>query len=223
MAHRTALWLLGLVFFATACATGDSAPSTPEARPVAGSGWSRLSNAPVARSSPVALWTGRELFYRGGETNAVAAPAPVPVLSFVPAPGWNVVTTAVPPQQVGNLQVAWAANVPLRGSDAATTWPLQTGKSLPVRGIVVFVSAARAVDDPDLYRPRSVPLTLADGYFLPSAYENQPAPNVSLSIIYARIEHWYVLVHVWYGTNDPTNRMREEADAQLTRLNVPSI
>jgi hypothetical protein len=153
------------------------------------------------------------------------APAPAraasPVLAFSPATDWNSVVAPLPGKLQANNEVAWASNVPFEGGDLASGWPLNTVKKLPAAGVVVFASLAHRVDDPQTYPDRGAPLRLADGYFLSSGYEGQPASNVSLQMIYARVNGQYVLVQVWFGRNTPTDAQKQEADAELARLVIP--
>jgi hypothetical protein len=114
------------------------------------------------------------------------------------------------------------SNVPFRGGDLASGWPTATVEHLPADGVVVFASLAHTVDDPQTYPDRRAPLRLADGYFLSSGYEGQPASNVSLQTIYAHVDGQFVLVQVWFGRTAPTQAQKQAADAELARLAVPA-
>lgn len=138
------------------------------------------------------------------------------------APGdWNVVQTPLAAQLAQNVQVAWATNRPLAGDDAATGWPNNTARALGDGGILVYASLAQAVDNPEEYADLNLPLTLASGTFAPGQYEDQPASNVSVNVISARVRGHYLLIYVYFGTNQPSPQLRQQAEGQLARLVVP--
>lgn len=153
------------------------------------------------------------------------APAPAsaasPVLAFTPASDWNSVVAPLPSKLQANNEVAWASNVPFQGGDLASGWPTDTVKALPADGVVVFASLAHTVDNAQTYPERSAPLRLSDGYFLSSGYEGQPAPNVSLQMIYAHVNGQFILAQVWFGQNTPTDAQKQAADDELARLVIP--
>ncbi|GEM_PF-6697765 len=180
----------------------------------------RIAAAVTAAATVAAIAGG---FIGAAVTHAPApASAASPVLAFSPASDWNSVVAPLPGKLQANNEVAWASNVPFQGGDLTSGWPTDTVKNLPADGVVVFASLAHTVDDPQNYPDRSAPLQLSDGYFLPSGYEGQPAPNVSLQMIYAHVNGQYVLVQVWFGQNAPTEAQRAEADAELARLVIPT-
>jgi hypothetical protein len=155
--------------------------------------------------------------------SSARAATPSPVLAFTPAKGWNSVVTPLPAKLQPNNEVTWASNVPFQGDDLASGWPKKTVTALPTEGIVVFASLAHSVDNPQAYPDRTAPLKLSDGYFLSSHYEGQPAPNVSLQMIYAHIDGQFLLVQVWFGNTSPTDSQRAAADQELARLSVPAF
>ncbi len=162
-------------------------------------------------------------FIGAGVTHApVAARASSPVLAFDPAADWNSVVAPLPSKLQANNEIAWASNVPFKGEDLASGWPNETVKTLPADGVVVFASLAHSVDDPSNYPDRAAPLHLSDGYFLSSHYEGQPAPNVSLQMIYARVNGQFILVQVWFGQPEPSTDQKQAAEQELARLAVPA-
>lgn len=182
-------------------------------------GW-RLVAAAVAAVVVAALAGG---FVGAAITHAPApASAASPVLAFTPASDWNSVVAPLPSKLQANNQVAWASNVPFQGGDAASGWPIETVKTLPADGVVVFASLAHTVDNPQTYPDRSEPLNLSDGYFLSSGYEGQPAPNVSVQMIYAHTRGQFILVQAWFGQNNPTDAQKQAAEEELARLVIPS-
>lgn len=143
-------------------------------------------------------------------------------IGFADAPGWIHTAVNLPDLLQANDQVAWASNVGIAVGDVTGGWPQLTVPALPSHGIVVLASLADVVDDPETYPERSLPLSLGDGYFLAGNYEGQPAPNVSLQLVYAHVNGKYVLVQVFFGDLEPSADTLAAADAQLQRLTVPS-
>lgn len=180
----------------------------------------RLALAAVALVAAASVAGG---FIGASITHAPArASASAPVLSFAPVTDWNSVVAPLPSKLQANDQVAWASNVPFEGSDTASGWPTDTVKKLPPEGIVVFASLAHQVDNQGTFPERSLPLQLSDGYFLSSGYEGQPAPNISLQMVYAHVNGEYLLIQVWFGQNKPTDAQTQAADTELARLTVPT-
>ena len=180
----------------------------------------RLVLAGVAAAVAVGVTGG---FVGAAVTQSSAHALPTaPVLAFAPAAGWNSVVAPLPTNLQSNNQVAWASNVPFKGEDLTSGWPNETVKALPADGVAIFASLAHKVDDASTYPDRALPLELSDGYLLSSGYEGQPAPNVSLQLVYAHVRGQYVLVQVWFGRLDPTEAQRRAADAELARLAIPS-
>jgi len=182
-------------------------------------GWGRAALA----FAVVALAAGLAGGFIGARTTQSTASVAPPVLAFDVADGWSSLQTHLPPPAGDKVQIAWTANVPFAGDDATTGFPLATAKSLPPDGVVVYASSAADVANPDEYRELELPLSLADARFLATGYENQPAPHVSTAMIGARLDDGYVLVHVWFGANDPGSAARAAADAALRRLHVPDF
>lgn len=145
-------------------------------------------------------------------------------ISFRDAPGWTSVETPIGsliPQQAGNIEVAWTTNVEVADADIATKWPLETPRRLSFDGVLVYVSAARRLDDPELYRPGFEPIPLSGGFLARNNYEGQPAPNVSHYSDRVKIADWYVELHIFYGRNEPDATLLGLAAQALTRLSIP--
>jgi hypothetical protein len=141
------------------------------------------------------------------------------VLAFAPAVGWNTLQSRDPRNP--DVQFAWAANVPFAPDDRLSGEPTQTAKVLPADGIVVYASMLPSVPDASGYRDVEGPIELADGEFFSGMYENQPAANVSKVQINAHVGGRFVYVEVMFGTENPSARLRDEAQQQLGRLLVP--
>lgn len=183
----------------------------------------RTGHLALAAAALVAAATVVGGFIGASITHAPAqASASAPVLSFTPATDWNSVVAPLPSKLQASNQVAWASNVPFQGSDTASGWPIDTVKRLPSQGVVVFASLAHQVDNQGSFPERSLPLQLSDGYFLASGYEGQPAPNVSLQMVYAHVNGHYLLIQVWFGQNKPTDAQTQAANTELARLTVPT-
>jgi hypothetical protein len=158
----------------------------------------------------------------GHSRAAVRVEVRSPVVAFEPAAGWSVINSRVPAGQQQNIDIAWATNSTIRGTDVLTTWPTDTAKHLSGDEIVVYASFAKQVDDPGGYHDRHLPLDLTDGYFLSTNYENQPARNVSVYTISAHTDAGYLLIYVWFGRNTPDQLALANADAELHRVVVPA-
>ncbi|HMJ00750.1 MAG TPA: hypothetical protein VK488_13010 [Gaiellaceae bacterium] len=145
-----------------------------------------------------------------------------PVLAFTPALGWNTLQSRDPHDD--RIQFVWGANVPFAGNDAATGEPVQTAKSLPADGILIYASTLPTIPDPSTsgYKDLQLPLALSDGNFFSGQYENQPSPNVSEYRINAHVNGRYVYVEVMFGTANPNESMLDSAQTELSRLFVPS-
>lgn len=177
---------------------------------------------PVVILAVVAIAAGVIGGLIGARTASSTASVAPPVLTFEEAVSWSTLQTRLPPPAGDKVQIAWTANVPFAGDDTVTGFPLETAKTLPPNGVVVYASSAADVSNPDEYRELTLPLSLSDGRFIADDYENQPAPHVSTATIGARLEHRYVLVHVWFGAKQPSPESRAAADEALSRLRVPS-
>ena len=141
-----------------------------------------------------------------------------PPVAFKEAPGWEQTVVELDEKLRTNNVVVWSSNIGLGGEHRR--WPLHVVPHLPPHGVVVFVSTALEVDDPDSYPARELPLRLQDGYFVADVYQGQPAPHVSTTLIYARAGGRYIFVQIYYGANTPSEEMFAEADAELERLTV---
>lgn len=207
----------GALVRARELAHGEGATATRAA-----SGGRRVARAALA-FAVVALAAGLAGGLIGARTGkSTASPAPR-VLAFDVAAGWSSLQTHLPPPAGDKVEIAWTANVPFAGDDRTTGFPLETAKTLPADGVVVYASSAADVANPEEFRELTLPLSLADGRFVSADYQNQPAPHVSMTTIGARLAEGYVLVHVWFGANEPSAAAKAAADAALRRLRVPDF
>lgn len=157
---------------------------------------------------------------QSGSSQASEARDGSPILSFAPAEGWNTVETNVGPEP-GSLPVAWAANVLFRAEDSFVGFPDNTIRSLAPDAIVITAVGPRRYTGDVAFPQLKLPLNLADGRFLAREYEGQPAPNVSMFLIEGKVGDQLLNVTVWMGTSEPSERMIEAANAELSRLSIP--
>lgn len=138
---------------------------------------------------------------------------------------WDGYLTRIGPDE--SQPLIWVANVPFVERRSNHEFPHATFQHLPPTGIVIEAVGAPATgprrslpftnwSSPALTRP----LALADGYFLDSGYEGQPASHVSTQIIEGRLGGRSIYVQVYFGTNQPGWRMRSDADRVLASLSL---
>jgi hypothetical protein len=135
---------------------------------------------------------------------------------FTPPDAWYTVT-----KEPYGWPVAWAANVRFDPADDNELDPVATIRSLPPDGIVIVASGPRPYTGEYHFPRLDFPLVLADGYFSPDQYEGQPATDVSLVLLDTWVGGELLNVYVWFGRNQPTARMRADANRTLATLSVP--
>ena len=143
--------------------------------------------------------------------SGTAAPGPVG-FGFLPQPGWFVLQSGESPSE-GWPALAMASNVPfasedlVRGSAAASGYPLATVERLPSDGVVIVASfTARGFDK---YYDRS---------FITGTLRVGDGPLDGR--LRARINGHNVEVFVYFGRTTPTRAMLAAAQRQLDRLIV---
>jgi hypothetical protein len=144
---------------------------------------------------------------------------PTTGFSFEPRDGWFTAERVEQPDaQVPALSIAWAADVPFTSAQSA--WPDATIRALPPRGIVlVAVGPWTYTGDEDVPRVE-FPVRLADGYCLADGYEGQPAPNVALCAVSARVGEQLMNAYAYFGANEPSVEMKAAADEMLASLAI---
>jgi hypothetical protein len=116
----------------------------------------------------------------------------------------------------GEAPLLYAANV---------KWPEGMGlqdflERLPPDGVAVSAVSSSFVPDDVPRTTLRQPITLDDGRFLAESYEGQPAPNVSTQLISGRVGDRHLSIQVFFGRNDPDERMRADAEDVLATLKV---
>jgi len=173
---------------------------------------------------PIGLAVGATTL--GSKKEPQSAPAPsrsakAPVLSFRPASDWNTIQTTIP-NTPNDQQVAWAANVPINDQDSVSGQPINTVRGLPADGIVIWAAALPAVSDQGNYSEGTLPVRLSQGHLLSGQYENRPGPNVAqVGPIQVHTSGQYLTVLVWFGTPTPSTQLRQTAQTELDKLQVP--
>ena len=139
---------------------------------------------------------------------------------FVPAEGWNAVSTGLtkPPQAPTAIaaDVAFAAE-----SGGVGNLPTNTINHLTNDGVVLFVSLyprGRHALDAE-YPPRQLPLRLSDAR-LQHGFEGI-VPTVALYELKAAVARWNVDVQAFFGASQPSSDVRMHAQTELDRLILP--
>jgi hypothetical protein len=70
------------------------------------------------------------------------------------------------------------------------------------------------------YVDRELPLELADAEIRP-VWEGQPDPDIPEYLLLSRVKQQWVDVRVFFGTQQPSQSLLEEAQAGLEQLNIP--
>jgi hypothetical protein len=145
----------------------------------------------------------------------------IATLAFPPSAGWTTVaaTASFPDLR---QQVAWVTNGRTASDEATTAWPVQTVRSLPPDGIVVWVALGTTANQSP-YPAATPPLDLSTAELHTGQYEMQPAPNVSmLGPLSVTVNGYPVQVFVWFGRDQPTAAQLDQAQQQVNRLQFPS-
>lgn len=141
--------------------------------------------------------------------------------TFEPIEGWNIVLTTIDPNNTQDLPIVWAANVPFSPEDSTSGFPNNTVRGLPPTGIAMTVVGPREYTGGTVFPPATFPLTISQGFCSHDQYEGQPAPRVSRCLVDTMVGDQLLNVTVWFGMNNPSKEMYDEANAQLARLVVP--
>jgi hypothetical protein len=231
----------GAVYRAAFALCGDrelAQDATQEAFARAMSRWGRLRGEPWAAGW--VMTTALNVARRGLRTRRphpthrrtpanVASPTAAPVLDFEQAPGWNVVTSDPSIADQPGAPEAWAANVPFAPSDlspgiAQYTDPRHTIENLPPDGIVITTGMPLETGNPfpsnATFPEGNLPLHLEQAPF--SGWEGQARQDLSMSVINATVNGWWVNVTAIFGTKDPSDALIQEANDEVARLMIPA-
>jgi hypothetical protein len=143
-------------------------------------------------------------------------------LGFAPSPGWNTVSATWRFPHGLRQHMAWATNVPIPPAERLAGMPVHIMKTLPPRGIVIWVAAPNW-DRPVSEYPRArLPLHLGAFPKHTGQYEMQPAPSVSFYGPYQVTANGRQLAaYIYFGSNPPTAANLKAAQAEVDRLQVP--
>ncbi len=156
---------------------------------------------------------------------------PSPVLDFDSAPGWNVVRTDPSLADLPGAPQAWAANVPFAPGDTTpgvgqvypSGYPGDTVKTVPPDGIVIMaelpLETRNALPSSGNFPPRTLPLQLEQQPF--SGWEGQAREDLSMSVLNASVNGWWINVTALFGTKNPSDALVAEANLEVARLVVP--
>jgi len=144
------------------------------------------------------------------------------VTTFTPSDEWTLVLTTIDPNGRQDLPIVWAANVPFSPNDSTSGFPTNTVRDLPPGGILITVVGPREYTGDTVFPAATFPLTISQGFCSHDQYETQPAPHVSKCLVDVMVGDELLNVTLWFGMNDPSDEMYEEANAQLARLALPA-
>jgi hypothetical protein len=156
----------------------------------------------------------------GPSSGSAATPPSGSAPGFIPAEGWNAVSTGLtkPPQASTAIavDVAFAAE-----SGGVGNLPTNTINHLTNDGVVLFVSlyprGKHALDAE--YPPRKLPLRLSEAR-LQHGFEGI-VPTVALYELKAAVGRWNVDVQAFFGPSHPSSDVLVHAQAELDRLILP--
>jgi hypothetical protein len=143
------------------------------------------------------------------------------VTTFEPSEDWNMILTTVDPTIPEDVVIVWVANVPFASEESTTGFPVNTIRDLPSEGIVMIVIGPREYTGETTFPAANFPLTIDQGFCSSDEYETQPAPQVSKCLIDTMVGDKLLNVTVWFGTNEPSAALYEQANEELTRLLIP--
>ena len=144
-----------------------------------------------------------------------ASPAPAaPTLRL--ASGWVVIKRGpAEPDVPASMVVA----VTVHDIAAARPLALFTSlKHLSAHGILIWAEALGRE------RPGFRPLTwppLLSTFRVDHGWEGQPAPNIQQRLAFGSVQGWDLDVRVFFGTQHPDAKLRQEAQVELRRLFLP--
>ena len=145
---------------------------------------------------------------------------------FAPREGWTIVTTSPSEAADGYGPLAWATNAQLPwdsgplGLSGSARAPLS---DLPPDGIamVVWLGGERSgpSDPRRSFSTLTLPLRLSDATVNPG-WEGQPSTDIPMYVLVGWIREEFVEVRIYFGTQNPSDAVLSEAQAQLATLEV---
>jgi hypothetical protein len=155
----------------------------------------------------------------------------VGAIGFEPATGWNMAANT--PASPEWPPTVWVTNVPFAEADLEGTLrkdgvvrmdvgPEVTLRQLPADGIVIEADIIYVSRNPlprsETFPPRVLPLRLPESP--PEISWEGSIEGQSLHSVVATVNGHWVTIRVRYGTDDPSDAMLAEAQAELARLFV---
>jgi len=145
-------------------------------------------------------------------------------LGFLPERGWHVVQSggeATPARPV----VAIAANVPVSSEDGQSIVPYSTLLKLPPEGVVIVANFTGPERLQPVYvpyfPPRKLPLLVRDASpYIEWGGQIRPENPLAQYQLRAHVEGYAVDIHFYFGSEQPSNSLLEEAQRQLDGLIV---
>jgi hypothetical protein len=137
---------------------------------------------------------------------------------LVASDSWNVVLTTVNPIIPEDTPIIWVSNVPFALNESITGFPVNTIRNLPSDGIVMTVIGLREYTGETTFPAAKFPLTIDQGFCSSDEYESQLAPHVSACLVDTMVGDKLLNVTVWFGTNEPSAALYEQANEELATL-----
>jgi len=151
-------------------------------------------------------------------------------LGFLPEPGWYVLQagTDATPERPG---VAIASNKPLSPEDGQSIVPYSTLLRLPPDGIVIVANFTGRIEHVARFFPVGYRRSAYPSHTLPLRFRHatpyiqfggqiRPEEPLSQYQLRAEVRGYAVDLHFYFGTTQPSARLRKEAQRQLDRLVV---
>lgn len=192
--------------------SGDSPLNTRGLSPIVGTGRALRLVLETMRASlaiVVLLAAGCHGGRSAAPSSGHAHPRCLPV-SFTRAPGWRTRST-----MSGGLRIAEATTA--RFHERASEFPDATLRSLPRDGILVTASDYGREARRNLGRRRRPPYRLVE-FRHDRGWEGQPDVNVPQYVLFTSLRHHALDVRVFFGTQTPSHRLADRAEAELASL-----
>jgi hypothetical protein len=204
---------------------GVGHPTPPEPTSLMRRGTRRRSVVLVASLATVAAFIGAASFAasRFGEAfdQAVSpSSAERTPLRFLPSHGWESRAYARN-STTDDVSAAWASNQPIDADDEMPIYPYDSISSLPDDGIFIHAWEELPGEAPDPTNPdfpvSQLPLEVPDEV---TARWEGSIPGIGRSSLLAQVGGRYLRIDIYYGTTDPPEELRSEAQVALSRLVV---
>jgi hypothetical protein len=145
-------------------------------------------------------------------------PAQSEEFGFAATPGWHTSSTGLVPE-APQVPSVTASTIPIE--DAAGSIPTETLKQLPAEGIVILIAAYSPWATMEKYPKRELPPQLGDAD-VREGWEGQPRPDTPEYLIQSTTNGFYLEVHVYFGTQRPSDEQASRAQTELAKLRLPS-